>query len=174
MSNELSEYVNIKSTTIRRDFSLIGTLGKQGYGYDVEKLIEIFAKELGGDYNEKIILVGCGNFGRTILNYNNWNDVVGEIVCAFDKVPESCQGVKVPVYNIKDIKEKMPEGCRIAILTISGDVQNTVELLSSVGITGVVDLTHQHFIAPEGMVVKEIDIVSKIQELVFSTNMLDR
>ena len=45
MSSELSEYVNIKSTTIRRDFSLIGCLGKQGYGYNVEELINIFAEE---------------------------------------------------------------------------------------------------------------------------------
>lgn len=29
MSNELSEYVSIKPTTIRRDFSLIGSFGKQ-------------------------------------------------------------------------------------------------------------------------------------------------
>ena len=77
MSNELAKYVNIKSTTIRRDFSLIGTLGKQGYGYNVNDLIDIFSKELGGEYNEKIILIGCGNFGKTILNYNHWSDVVG-------------------------------------------------------------------------------------------------
>ena len=35
-------------------------------------------------------------------------------------------------------------------------------------------MTHQHFIVPEGVIVKEIDIVSKIQELVFTTNMLDK
>lgn len=174
MSNELAKYVNIKSTTIRRDFSLIGTLGKQGYGYNVNDLIEIFSKELGGEYNEKIILIGCGNFGKTILNYNHWSDVVGEIVCAFDKYPEKVSNVSVPVYDIKDLKEYLPEGCKIAILAVSGDVQNTVDLLTSVGIKGILDMTHQHFIVPEGVIVKEIDIVSKIQELVFTTNMLDK
>lgn len=44
MSNELSEYVSIKPTTIRRDFSLIGSFGKQGYGYEVDQLIDIFRK----------------------------------------------------------------------------------------------------------------------------------
>ncbi|MBO4358562.1 MAG: redox-sensing transcriptional repressor Rex, partial [Erysipelotrichaceae bacterium] len=51
MSSELSEYVDIKSTTIRRDFSLIGQLGKQGYGYDVDELIKIFSRELGEEYD---------------------------------------------------------------------------------------------------------------------------
>ena len=36
MSSDLAALVDIKSTTIRRDFSLIGQLGKQGYGYDVD------------------------------------------------------------------------------------------------------------------------------------------
>ena len=174
MSNELAKYVNIKSTTIRRDFSLIGTLGKQGYGYNVNDLIDIFSKELGGEYNEKIILIVCGNFGKTILNCKNWSDVVGEIVCAFDKYPEKVSDVSIPVYDIKDLKTHLPEGCKIAILAISGDVQNTVDLLTSVGIKGILDMTHQHFIVPEGVIVKEIDIVSKIQELVFTTNMLDK
>ena len=72
------------------------------------------------------------------------------------------------------MKTHLPEGCKIAILAISGDVQNTVDLLTSVGIKGILDMTHQHFIVPEGVIVKEIDIVSKIQELVFTTNMLDK
>lgn len=174
MSSELSHYVDIKPTTIRRDFSLLGTLGKQGYGYDVSKLIEVFTKELGGNYNEKIILVGCGNFGKTILNYNHWNDIIGEIVCAFDKAPEKVTNVHVPVYNIKDLEKKMPEGCKIAILTVSGDVQETVDKLAKAGIKGIVDMTRNHIKAPDGVTIKEVDIVSMIQELVFSTNMLDR
>ena len=173
MSSELANYVDIKSTTIRRDFSIIGSFGKQGYGYDVDTLIEVFSKKLGGNYNEKIILVGCGNFGKTLLNYNHWDDVVGKIVCAFDIYPEKVGNVNVPVYNIKDLKQKLPEGCKIAILTVSGNAQETVDKLANVGIKGIVDLTHQHFIVPQGVTVKYVDIVSTIQELVFSTNQLN-
>lgn len=174
MSSELSTYVDIKPTTIRRDFSLIGSLGKQGYGYDVDKLIKIFSDELGGNYNEKIIVIGCGNFGKTIINYRHWNDVVGEIVCAFDKYPEKVGKIQVPVYDVKDLKKKVPEGCKIAVLTVSYDVQETVDKLAEIGIKGIVDMTHMHFVTPEGVTVKHVDIVSMIQELVFSTNMLDR
>lgn len=171
MSSELSNYVNIKPTTIRRDFSLIGCLGKQGYGYNVDELINIFSDELGVNYNEKIILVGAGNLGKALLNYNKWDDVVGEIVCAFDKDPEGVGNkIKIPVYDIKDIKEKLPEGCRIAILCISGDVQNTVNLLADAGIKGIVDFTHVHYNKPSGVIIRSVDIVSMIQEIVFETN----
>lgn len=170
MSRELSDYVNIKPTTIRRDFSLIGSLGKQGYGYDVEYLIDIFSNELGMYFDEKIILVGAGNLGRAILNYNHWDNVVGEIVCAFDKDPERVGKLSVPVYDVRDIKKHLPKGCRIAIVCVSTDVQNTIDLLIDAGIIGIVDFTHEHFTTPKNIHVRSVDVVSSIQELVFETN----
>ena len=55
MSKELSSMIDIEPTTIRRDFSFLGNLGKQGYGYDVEKLIDIFNKQLGVDFEMLIM-----------------------------------------------------------------------------------------------------------------------
>ena len=67
MSRELADYVSIESTTIRRDFSFLGNLGKQGYGYNVEDLISIFSNQLGVNFDEKIILVGAGNLGDDVF-----------------------------------------------------------------------------------------------------------
>lgn len=170
MSKELSEYVDIQPTTIRRDFSMIGSMGKQGYGYEVEHLIKIFSEELGVNYDEKIILIGVGNLGKALLNYNRWDNVVGNIECGFDISPENVKGVTIPVYHLDDIKTKKPSGCRIAIVSISKDIQNTINKLFDAGITGIVDLTQEHFIIPQGMSVRTVDIVSKIQELVFEAN----
>ena len=175
MSSELSNYVNIKSTTIRRDFSLMGTLGKQGYGYDVDRLIETFTAELGGNFSERIVLIGCGNLGKALLNYNNWDDVVGEIVCAFDKYPEKVGKLSVTVFDIKDL-EKIAENnlnCHIAILTATEDVQETVDRLAAIGINAIVDFTHQHINTPDGVTIKTVDVVSTIQELVFEANRLE-
>ena len=175
MSKELAEYVSIEPTTIRRDFSFFGNLGKQGYGYDVAKLIDIFSNELGMGFDEKIILVGCGNLGKALLNYNNWSHVVGEIVCAFDKKPkEAKEGSTVPVYNIKNLKEKMPKGCRIAILCVPQDVQETVDLLVENGIKGIVNFATEHFTVPQDVYVRNVDVVSSIQELVFATNAMEK
>lgn len=173
MSKELADYVGIESTTIRRDFSFLGKLGKQGYGYDVDSLINIFSEELGVNFAEKIILVGCGNLGKALLNYNNWNHVVGEIVCAYDLYPDNIKA-SVPVYNINDIRETMPSGCRIAILCISQDVQETVDLLVSCGIRGIVSFCTDHFTVPPEIFVKQVDVVSSIQELVFETNLIEK
>lgn len=172
MSKTLADYVSIESTTIRRDFSFLGNLGKQGYGYDVDDLIQIFSDQLGVNFDEKIVLIGAGNLGKALLNYNNWNHVVGEIVCAFDLVPEKITGASVPVYGLDEISEKLPSGCRIAILCISEKVQETVDLLIENGIRGFVSFAVEHFSVPQGVYVKQVDVVSSIQELVFETNAL--
>ena len=177
LSSELSEYVNIKSTTIRRDFSLMGQFGKQGYGYDVDELINIFARELGEDYDEKMILIGVGRLGTAILNYNNWDYVAGEIVCAFDLQPEKRSHepkVNVPVYHIDQLKEKIPPGCEIAILCIPSGAQEIVDQLHELGVKGIVNCTREHFVLPEGMIKKDVDVVSTIQELVFEVNSINK
>ena len=177
MSSELSNYVDIKSTTIRRDFSLIGQLGKQGYGYDIEELIKIFSKQLGEDYDEKMILIGVGRLGTAILNYNNWNHVAGEIVCAFDIKPEKRNNepkVNVPVYHIDELENKMPNGCEIAILCIPSGAQEIVNRLEKLGVKGIVNFTREHFVLPDGMIKSDVDVVSTIQELVFEVNSLNK
>lgn len=176
-SSQLSQYVDIKSTTIRRDFSLIGQLGKQGYGYDVDSLIDIFARELGEEYDEKIILIGVGRLGTAILNYNNWNHVAGEIVCAFDLKPEVRKNepkVNVSVYHIDELESKIPEGCEIAILCIPSGAQDIVNRLHNLGIKGIVNFTREHFVLPDGMISRDVDVVSIIQELVFEVNSLNK
>ena len=167
MSKELASVVNIEPTTIRRDFSFLGNLGKQGYGYDVNRLIEIFNQELGMDFDEKIILVGAGNMGRALMKYNKWDYVVGEISCAFDINPDR-QGVRfgIPVYDISELEQRVPDGCRIAILA-------TVDRLIACGIIGLIDFTHEHIQIPKGVILKSIDVVTSIQELVFETNKLN-
>lgn len=174
MSKELAKLVNIEPTTIRRDFSFLGALGKQGYGYDIDKLITIFNEQLGVSFDEKIILVGAGNLGRALMKYNKWDHVVGEIECAFDMNPDR-QGVRfgIPVYSMDDLKNKIPDGCRIAILAISEDIQETVDTLIELGITGIVDFTHSHIQIPKTVAIKSVDVVSSIQELVFETNAMN-
>lgn len=171
LSRELALFVDIESTTIRRDFSFIGSMGKQGYGYDVQVLIETFDELLGVSFDEELILVGAGNLGRAILNYNRWNHVVGEIAVAFDIDPNKLGEVSdIPIYHMSELASRIPAGCRIAIVTVSKNVQETVDKLVDLGIVGIVDFSSEHIQVPKHVVVKTVDVVSTIQELIFQTN----
>ena len=177
LSSELSEATGILDTTIRRDFGFLTdkeSLGKRGIGYDTKEIINILNNVLGLGLDESIILIGVGNLGSAILKYNRWQYTVGKIVCCYDqdqnKVGERF-GVKL--NHIDDLEKTFPEGCKIAILAISDQVQETVDRLMSLGVKGIVDFTHSHFTVHDDVVVQTVDVVVAIQELVLKMHAND-
>ena len=87
---------------------------------------------------------------------------------------ENPECLKILTASTYQLEEKIPKDCRIAILTASTDIQNVVDRLYKCGVLGLIDFTHQHISVPKGMILKEIDIVANIQELVFETNTLKK
>ena len=83
-STELSEAVQVDSATIRRDFSYFGELGKRGYGYDVESLMQFFSKTLSDDEMTNVALVGVGNLGSALLKYKFHQSNSIRVSAAFD------------------------------------------------------------------------------------------
>ncbi|HET7616308.1 MAG TPA: redox-sensing transcriptional repressor Rex, partial [Bacillales bacterium] len=108
-SKELSRAVKVDSATIRRDFSYFGALGKKGYGYNVESLLNFFSKTLDQDEVTNVVLVGVGNLGTALLRYNFMKNSGTQIVMAFD-ADQSKVGSKigdVPVYDIREFQERV-------------------------------------------------------------------
>ncbi|MDD8048484.1 MAG: redox-sensing transcriptional repressor Rex [Thomasclavelia sp.] len=173
-SSELAGLTSISDTTIRRDFTYLSktdNFGRPGKGYDVKKLIESLSEVLGLNLDESIILIGVGNLGSAILKYNRWQYTVGKIVCAYDADPnKEGESFGIKIHQMKDLKSTFPKGCEIAILSISDNVQETVDKLVDLGIKGIVDFTHSHFTVPKGIEVQPVDVVVAIQELVIKMN----
>ena len=120
-STELSEAVQVDSASIRRDFSYFGALGKRGYGYDVKSLLGFFKKILNQDTLTNVALIGVGNLGHALLNYNFKRSNNIRISCAFDINSDLTGKIVsgVPVYDMKDMIEQIREQqITIAILTV--------------------------------------------------------
>ena len=49
---------------------LLYTSGQQGYGYNVEYLHSEIGKILGLDVQHNMIIIGAGNLGQALANYN--------------------------------------------------------------------------------------------------------
>src|SRR5688572_21285570 len=60
-SDELAEAVGVSGAQIRRDLSYFGRFGKQGKGYDAERLIDEINRILRLDQSWDVALVGFGN-----------------------------------------------------------------------------------------------------------------
>lgn len=169
MSNELARELEINSTSVRRDISYLGHMGRQGYGYNISSLIDELKKELGDGKDEGIVLMGVGNMGKALLKYNTFSFQVGRIVCCFD-IDEQNIGIKenVPVYHYRELYNKFPKGVKIAILALPGNVaQKVADELMSLGVTAFINFSDGSLKTRKRVIVENVDLASLIQEIIY-------
>src|SRR5918998_676003 len=83
-SQELGERINVTAAQIRKDLSWFGEFGKQGIGYDVEKLLGHINRILGLTREWPIVLVGLGYLGQAIARRSDFAEKGLRIVALFD------------------------------------------------------------------------------------------
>ncbi|MBU9723672.1 MULTISPECIES: redox-sensing transcriptional repressor Rex [Bacillaceae] len=169
-SSELSEAVKVDSATIRRDFSYFGALGKKGYGYNVNYLLSFFRKTLDQDEVTKVTLVGVGNLGTALMNYNFSKNNSTRIEMAFD-VAEDKVGKKigsVPIYHLDEFKERVANEVEVAILTVPANAaQQIADQLVAGGIKGILNFTPARLTVPDDVRVHHIDLSVELQSLIY-------
>jgi redox-sensing transcriptional repressor len=169
-SSELSEAVKVDSATIRRDFSYFGALGKKGYGYNVNYLLTFFRKTLHQDELTKVMLIGVGNLGTALLNYNFSKNNHTQIVMAFDvdreKIGNTVSGVKIE--NLDNLENKITSDVSVAILTVPAAVaQKTADRLVNAGVKGILNFTPARIAVPKHVRVHHIDLSVELQALIY-------
>ena len=170
-SNELAEAVKVDSATIRRDFSYFGALGKRGYGYDVENHLEFFKKTLNQDKLTNVALIGVGNLGHALLNFNFHKSNNVRINAAFDINEEITGTIQsgVPIYPMEDMKEQLKiQQIEIVILTVPANVaQGVTNDLIEVGVKGILNFTPLRISVPESVLVQNVDLTNELQTLIY-------
>lgn len=170
-STELSEAVQVDSATIRRDFSYFGELGKRGYGYDVEKLLNFFKGILKQDKLTNVALVGVGSLGSALMNYNFHQRTNLRISAAFDPKESLANTVKsgIPVYPVEDMKKQIKEQqIDAVILTVPGsESQAVTDQLVEAGVHGILNFTPVRLSVPKDVQVQNIDLTNELQTLIY-------
>src|SRR5690606_1165722 len=105
-SRELSKKMGLTASQIRQDFNCFGGFGQQGYGYNVDELYEEIQKILGLDREYNMIVIGAGNLGQALANYNGFEQEGFKIRALFDINPRlvgiSIRGI--PILDIDQIE----------------------------------------------------------------------
>lgn len=170
-SAQLSETIKVDSATIRRDFSYFGALGKRGYGYDVETLMNFFKDQLSQEKLTNIALVGTGNLGQALLNYNFRKDNNIRISAGFD-IDDNIVGTikeNVPIYHVDDLVNQIDDQqINVAILTVPIDTaQEMTDRLVDGGIKGILNFTPLRLTVPKNVRVHNVDLTNELQALVY-------
>ena len=170
-SQTRSEAVKIDSATIRRDFSYFGALGKRGYGYDVEDLMNFFSKQLNQEQLTNVALIGVGQLGRALLNYNFQGQNSIRISAGFDTNDNITNTILegVPIYHTDDLEAQVEaQQFEVAIIAVpGGHGQDIADQLVEAGIKGIMNFTPIRLSVPDNVRVLNVDLSNELQSLIY-------
>lgn len=170
-SKELSEFLGVKPTKIRKDFSYFGDFGTRGVGYDLHNLVSEIRNILQMDEEWKIAVAGISNIGCTILDHLEFNQPGFQVAHAFDQSPEligeTIRGVTV--YDVEEIENELEgKNVKVGLLAVPAiDAKSVANSLVKAGIEGIINLAPIFINLPEEVEVVQMDLSSELGRLVY-------
>jgi redox-sensing transcriptional repressor len=170
-SQDLGHKLDLNPAQIRKDLAYFGEFGKKGIGYDVDYLIEKIRQILKLDKVITVALVGAGNLGRALCNYNAYLKDNMKIVAVFDahdsKVGESINNLKVkPMSELKDTVEA--NKIRIGIITVPAvEAQQVANQFVEAGVEAILNFAPLIIKVPSEVRVHHADFTTELQSLAY-------
>lgn len=142
-STKLAELAKVNPAQVRRDLSYLGTLGTRGVGYEISTLRSQLRMELGLGQGWNAIIVGAGNLGTALAQYNGFEEKGFVIVGLYDtdekKVSSKIAGLTVrSVDKIKEDCNSHPVAIGI-IATPAEFAQETAMSLVDAGVKSILN-----------------------------------
>src|SRR5258706_7167624 len=170
-SQELGEHVGISAAQIRKDISQFGEFGKQGTGYSIQFLLDKLREILKVDRIWDIALVGAGDIGHALVNYQGFKDRGFHIVMIFDN-DKGKIGHKMGNFTVEDadrmIEKVKAAGVKIAMLTVpASEAQNVTDKLVQAGVKAILNYAPINLNTPNNVKVQYIDPATHLQRMTY-------
>lgn len=170
-SQELGTLLNVTPAQIRKDLSYFGRFGKQGRGYNVNKLLDELRRILGLNRQWRIAIVGAGRLGRAIAGYEGFAPQGFRIVEAFDSDPTTI-GTTVDslvIKNTEDLENVLSESpVDIGIVAVPGEsAQKVIDALVRCKVRAILNYAPIAAHVPPGVQIKRIDPVLALQGMTY-------
>ncbi len=170
-SEELADKMGFTAAQVRKDLSNFGEFGVRGKGYNVRALYKDIEKILGVHKKNNVVVIGVGRLGSALLMEPEFTRESFNIMGIFDS-DENKIGKEVHGITIKNIKElpyyliKSEEKVDIAILTVpKAYAQELSDFVVKAGIKAILNFAPVKLDLPSDVVVENIDLFAKLQEL---------
>lgn len=145
-SKEIAEAMNTTASQVRQDFTIFGSYGVQGYGYQIDYLIHSIKRILGLNKKHQVIVVGVGGIGRALLEHMDFESYHYQVCAAFDVDPDVVgkQINGVTVHHMDDVEKVVGDRkIDICMLTVSKSAAAKVaERMRRMKVSGILNFTN--------------------------------
>ena len=174
-SDEIAEIDVVTSAQVRKDLSFFGTFGKRGLGYNTIDLQNNIGTILGLYKKWNVALVGIGNIGRALVDYQEFKKQ-GFIIKLIlyndeDKIGSLVGDLEIkPFANAVEYLEE--EKIQIAIVAVPANVaQGVVNSLTDAGVKAILNFAPLSLKVPNGVIIKNENMSIELEALsYFLTN----
>ena len=174
-SDEIAEIDGVTSAQVRKDLSFFGTFGKRGLGYNTIDLRNNIGTILGLYKKWNVALIGFGNIGRALVDYQEFKKQ-GFKICLILDNDENKIGQKVGGLEIKSFSNAQEyledEKIQIAIVSVPATVaQGVVNVLTDAGIKAILNFAPLSLKVPSDVMIKNENMSIELEALsYFLTN----
>ncbi|BCJ85430.1 redox-sensing transcriptional repressor Rex [Effusibacillus dendaii] len=170
-SLDLGQHLEMNPAQIRKDLAYFGEFGRKGIGYDVEYLIAKIKQILKLDRRLNVALVGAGNLGTALSNYNRYTNEKMKIVAIFDSFPEKI-GTKIGTVKVQPIQELAKtvkeQDVKIGIITVPAtEAQKVADQMVEAGIKGILNFAPITMRVPNHVYLRNADLTTELQSLAY-------
>ena len=170
-SEELASAAGVNSAKLRKDLSYLGSYGTRGVGYDVAYLRYQIAREIGVTQDLPVVIVGIGNLGRALANYDGFSSRGFRIVGLVDSDPRR-HGEQIGPMRIRGLEDLetvvREESVSIGVLAVPAEAAQTVcDRLVAAGVTSILNFAPAVLAVPGGVDVRKVDLSIELQILAY-------
>jgi redox-sensing transcriptional repressor len=170
-SERLAELAGVNAAKVRKDLSYLGSYGTRGVGYDVDYLRFQMSRELGLTQDWPVVIVGMGNLGAALANYDGFGNRGFPVAVLVDADPAKV-GTMFGGHEIRHIDDLQTivaeQGIAIGIIaTPAAGAQDVADQLVEAGITSILNFAPTVVNVPDEVSLRKVDLALELQILSF-------
>jgi redox-sensing transcriptional repressor len=170
-SERLAEMAGVNAAKVRKDLSYLGSYGTRGVGYDVEFLLFQMSRELGLTQDWPVVIVGVGNLGQALANYQGFDERGFPVAALVDADPAKV-GERIGALTVRgvgDLPAIVDElGVTVGVMaTPASAAQDVADALVQAGVRSILNFAPAVVAVPEGVSVRKVDLAVELQILSF-------
>ena len=171
-SKQIAQLLKIDDSQVRKDISILNNSGKGRVGYIVKELKSSIEKTLGFKKTKNAFIIGAGNLGTALANYDNFADYGLNIVALFDndtrKIGKTINNKLI--FDIAKLENlSLKTGVDIAILTVPrAYAQSIADKLIKSNIKYIWNFTPSVLNVPEGVQVWNENLMGNFLQFTYN------
>ena len=166
-STSIAKSLSLGEVQVRKDLNAVSGAGKPKVGYEVKELIKSIETTLGYDNHTNAVLVGAGQLGKALLNYEGFEEFGVRIMAGFDikaKKQTSNQKQILPMEEFSIFCKE--NNIKIGIISVNKESsQQICDLMIENGISAIWNFSPVKLNVPEGILLQQENLALSLAHL---------